>query len=204
MGGAAYAGALLCASAAAWAFWGASVRPLAGELQKSRTDIAAINEAFAATRTDLDEARQTLTSRLALAGQPNWALLMGMIAQTTSEEVTLDQCRLEPVGGVGGFVELNADARSVLGGRANPKAEAQVGPRYSMRINGSGKTAQAVSQFVLRLQQTQLFERVSLIKTSRGAGRDVQAGQGGVAGGEHDGMTFLVDCALKGHGRVVQ
>jgi hypothetical protein len=119
----------------------------------------------------LADAQWKLESCLAVGKQPDWSIPLAMVAGKLGEEVVLEQCELKP--------RKNADGQ---GGD-----DAGSG-RYVFRVTGLGKTQTAVSQFVLRLEKSDLFNRVRLIKTNRQpflSGKAVQ---------------FQLECLLEGKG----
>jgi hypothetical protein len=82
----------------------------------------------------------------AVGRRADWSVLLALLAETTRDEVVLRRCRL-----------------SAGAGRAP-----RVGPpRGTLEVDGFGSTQSAVSDFVLRLEHTQLFRYVKLIETRR-------------------------------------
>lgn len=78
--------------------------------------------------------------------QPDWSVLLAMLAATLGEEIVLNQVTLEP-------------PEAARGGEG--------GPAYRLVLSGLGRTQQAVSQFALDLERYGLLDSVVLEETRR-------------------------------------
>jgi len=136
---------------------------VANNLNDVASQIAESKLTLASLKPQLVEAQRTLAANRAVSRQPDWSLLLGLIAQTLGDDVVLRNCQLNPVTEHPTGAQTPEDATTI----AAPD-------QYLLQISGLGRTQAAVSQFILRLEQLQLFDRVNLISTARepfGAGR---------------------------------
>jgi hypothetical protein len=77
----------------------------------------------------------------AVGRRADWSVLLALLAETKGEDIALRRCRLAP-------------------GQETVQ-------RGGLQIEGYGLTQQAVSQFVIRLEQVGLFRTVKLTETRR-------------------------------------
>ena len=162
----------------------------------------------------LNEARLTLAASLAVGSQPDWSVLLALLAAEMREEsgevvelmhqamngasvslgaprslerlmlpaitdaarqIVLSSCELTPISEVaaptGGSLTQNLAATQ---------------PRYTLALSGVGRSQAAISHYVLRLEQTGLFNRVTLIESRKAP----------FARGE--AITFRIGCTLGG------
>lgn len=163
-------GSVLALACLVWrAAWSADARDLGHELSTVRAEVDETNRAIAQLRASLSAARQTLSLNRAVAGQPDWSQLLAIVADERGDDVVLNRVAVDAPPDTG------ADAA---------KGAAVTKPLF-LRVGGYGRTQGAVSQFVLRLEQTGLFESVSLIKTNREPFLAT------------DAVAFKLDCQLK-------
>ena len=142
---------------------------VAQELARLPNQIDTSRRALANLQGQLTEAQAKLDAARAVAQQPDWSVLLGLLAQSLGEEIVLTSCKLDsdPVE-----PERPAGAAQRPGTAANLKpADAQLprpdGARYTLLLSGLGRTQSSVSQFVLRLEALGLFGRVTILKTNR-------------------------------------
>jgi len=137
-------------------------------------------------RASLTEASRQIAAAHSLAQNPDWSLLLAMVARELSDDVVLDRCSLAPV-------ETGADEKPSAGPAGAARAEALgagevLYQRYLLDLSGFAQTQMGVSQFVLRLENSRLFESIRLIKTQKRQFMDSQA------------VSFRIECALSGTG----
>jgi hypothetical protein len=123
-----------------------------------------------------------------VAHQPDWSVLLGLLAQSLGEEIVLTSCKLESQPPT-----PDAPAPMPRPGAAAPAPESTAAAaalrepgarRYTLQISGIGRTQSSVSQFVLRLERLGLFERVTILKTAR------------ELFGEHDSIGFRLEATM--------
>jgi len=152
VGCAVYAAGATVATAIAWGAW-------AGEDPQVRQQIARADEEIHRTEQDLSEARaklavegSRLTAAKEIAEQPDWSLLLTLLAQKADDQMVLRSCQLRPAGGPAGE------------GKA---ADAPVAEGLVVVVTGVARSPQTAQQYVLRLEKTGLFGRVTLVETRR-------------------------------------
>ena len=138
-------------------------------------------------RASLTEASRQIAAAHSLAQNPDWSLLLAMVARELSDDVVLDRCSLAPV-------DTGADEKPSAAGPAGAARAEALGAgevlyqRYLLDLSGFAQTQTGVSQFVLRLESSRLFESVRLVKTQKRQFMDSQA------------VSFRIECALSGKG----
>ncbi len=130
-------------------------RALQEQLEGVQVRVEQAKASVAGGRADLAEARAGLEANLAVGRQPDWSVLLALLATTLGDEVVLRTCRLEPVSG-----PLVGRAGAAVAGGEEPLV-------IKLELMGIALTQQAVTQVVLRLERTGLFRSVKLIDTRR-------------------------------------
>ena len=162
---------VVLASYGTWrTLWGHDGRDLTRQLSLARGDLDDQNKSIVRLRGAFNQTQLVLRANESVNGQPDWSVLLVLIARLRGDEVVLNHCALDAV---------QAPAQAVAAGGA----EAIATPL--LKLQGYGKTPTAVSQFALRLEQTGLFESVALLKTNR---EPFLAGEA---------IAFRVECRLK-------
>jgi Tfp pilus assembly protein PilN len=114
---------------------------LAASLEAASTDIAVSSRAAVKLRGQLAEAQSRLQAEQSIATEPDWSVLLALLADLVGDDVVLNDCRLAP---------------------ASEKSEFT-----SLTIRGFARTQTSVSTFALRLEGVNLFDQVKLIKSNR-------------------------------------
>jgi hypothetical protein len=159
-------------------------RDLSAELDQQDQQIAALLTDSHQTDTQLLQVSQKLLSAKGLLEQPDWSQLLSMLADLRGSDVVLEDISLA----------LTAEQLpSAAAKKPNGKAVVVIPKtKWNLHLLGHGKTPESVSQYVLRLERTDLFDIVNLERTERdpiGAG---------------DATSFSIQCPLKGRGRAWQ
>lgn len=105
---------------------------------------------------ELTEVQSKLAASRAVGRQPDWSVLLGVLAEKMGEQVVLRSCSIEPAPPPGPVVASGKPVRQPDGEHG-----------YVVVLEGLGRSQAAVSSFVLRLEQTGLFGRVQQQGTSR-------------------------------------
>jgi Tfp pilus assembly protein PilN len=149
----AYALALAGAIGGAQMVWHAKADNLDERLTATDNDIRRLERQAADERAELARARATIEANRMVAEQPDWSVLLALLAKTTGDDVVLRTISIGPP----------------LTGSVPTPAAGSGQPEFSLDITGVGRTPLAVSRHVLRLEQTGLFSKVALIDTGREA-----------------------------------
>lgn len=143
---------------------------------------------IAAVRAELDAAESALRANEAIAHQPDWSILLALLAQNVGDEVVLKNCGVRPADpnrpAPHSEPRRTQPARSMP---AQPAAPANVRPApcFVFEASGVARSHAAANQFLLRLERTGLFSRVSLLDTAREPFLDREA------------IAFRLECALQ-------
>jgi len=163
------------------ALWGSGSSSEAEDrLAKVLEDIQRTDRAIASVRKDLETAQSALRANQAIANQPDWSILLGILGRKVGNEVVLKSCRLRPA-------DARASGLPVRTGRAQPVAGARSmagSAPYVLEVSGMAKSPKAASAFVLALDDKTLFARVTLLNTAREPFY------------ESDAIAFKVECSL--------
>ena len=103
------------------------------------------------------------TTSRAIHHQPDWSKLLILLGDNLDDDIILNNCQV---------VTLDEEGREVSGlkqAELTPASmSALVGePRHVLTLSGYGLEQRAVSQFVVRLEQSGLFESVSMTHSLR-------------------------------------
>ena len=128
------------------------LRSLRSELSDVAAEVDKSEVTVAGLRADLVEAKAALEASQAVGRQPDWSVLLALLADSLGETVVLRRCKLTPMGGRDGAGEV-----------------------IKLEVGGLAQSQQAVAQVILRLEQTPLFRSVKLIDTRREPFRDTHA-----------------------------
>lgn len=119
-------------------------RAMARESRDIAGQINTIGITVQTLRTQLATVRRKLQAVEAVGRQPNMGVLMAVLAASVEDEVVLERCRLAPT-----------------------KAGQAPDSRLILELNGYCSSQAVVSQFAMRLEKTNLFEQINLVKTTR-------------------------------------
>lgn len=157
-----YAGVLVAGHFVCDSRWSADGGALASEIRASAAQLGATNSLMLSIHGELVETEEKLRSARAVGRQPDWGVLLALLAKNVRSEVVLELCRLRPVdgarGGRGGGSSGKGEADGVVGRLDRP---------LLLELSGLATSQAAVSRFVLRLEKTGLFEQVRLVSTNQ-------------------------------------
>jgi hypothetical protein len=159
-------------------------RDLSSELDQQDQQIASLQTDSHQTNAQLLQVSQKLLSAKGLLEQPDWSQLLSVLAGLRNSDVVLEDIELK----------LTAEQLPPVAAKKPNDKPIVVIPKtkWNLHLNGHGKTPESVSQYVLRLERTDLFDMVNLERTERdpiGAG---------------EATSFSIQCPLKGRGRAWQ
>jgi len=149
-GGTAYLVLLLGAYASCYALWGGGGDAATIEQERAKARIQQTKQLIAAAQSELAAGERTLEANRALQSHPDWSLLLLLPARSMDDDVILSHCELKP--------------DNPPGDRPSPEDGAG---GFRLDISGYGKTVTAVSRLALKLERTELFDQVRLLKTKR-------------------------------------
>jgi hypothetical protein len=155
-------GALLgCAvGAARLMFAGDGGQPLGARLAATEAEIDRYQQQSTAARAELAAAKATIEANRTVAEQPDWSILLALLAKTTGDDVVLRSVLVAPPP---------PGTPAAAAPTPNKSGATPATPEVALELTGVGQTQLAVSQHVLRLEQTGLFSKVTLLDTNREA-----------------------------------
>ncbi len=122
---------------------------LTAELVELDAQLLKVEQEQVQLKPELAEQRMVLAAGRSITDQPDWSNLLVYLAdELLGDTVVLSGCTLGPV-------ETTAETHELQD------------VSVMVTLKGHAKTTPAVSQFVLRLEQSGLFDRVSLTRTNR-------------------------------------
>lgn len=162
------------AEGALWSAWRGSGTDLAAESDRLASQIADGEKQVAAGKASVREIRKQLEADRQVADQPDWGLLLSLVAEKLGPEAALNQCRLE----------APKDAIKEVPSARGKGADRAKQSRLILVLSGIAKTQDAASQVALALKGLNLFDAVSLIEARRATfmGKDA--------------VTFRIECAI--------
>ncbi len=155
-----YAALWMAAFVAAQAVVRSEDRALRGEFVEGSAMVQKAESTVDALRGRIGRAEARLASGRAVGEQPDWSFLLAMLSSALGDETVLRSIRLQAPPEA---------APGAAGGSGTPggAAAARTLQPITLEVTGLGRTQQVVSEFVLRLEHTPLFETVRLVDTRR-------------------------------------
>ena len=155
------AAAIIVAAVGCRLIWGGEEPGLDRQVTIAEQEVRSADSAFTSARRELAEANAAAAANKKIAGQPDWSLLLALVADQAGSEVVLRSLAIGPRA-----------AESPEGKSATTPGKTAATPVAAPRslvltASGLGKSQPAVTQFALRLEKTGLFARVRLLDTSR-------------------------------------
>jgi hypothetical protein len=155
------------------AAWATDASSLSRDLSTADSSMQSINTEMTRLRGDIARTQMTIRANNAVGRQPDWGLLLLMIASKVRAGLVLTSCSLEPA-----TMPTEASAPAPAGGRPG---------HFKLVLTGMGQDQRAVADFVASLDSRTpepLFEQVLLLESRRRpfSGREA--------------MSFRIECAL--------
>jgi hypothetical protein len=166
------------------------VHSLDAELNQAATNIDEIEHNLATTRAQIQELSQKLDSNRRAVIHPDWSILLALLSDSLGDDIVLGTASVSR-----GEEAIAIPVQKTAAAPAPPTPIAKVAikppaaPTWTLSIQGLGRTPTAVSQFVLRLESTGLFDHVDPQKITREPFRNAEA------------TAFRIECQMKSKGR---
>ncbi|MFN0132181.1 MAG: PilN domain-containing protein [Phycisphaerales bacterium] len=145
----------------------ASTHDLDPVLATATASLTDAERALAAAKTRLATAQKAATAASVLSDQPDWGALLDLLASQLDDQTVYTIVSVSPEEA----------------GKGGTKMEARP-ERLVLKLAGLAQGQPAVSRLVLGLEETRLFERVSLVESRR------------VGEGAEQAVAFSVACSL--------
>lgn len=114
----------------------------------------------AKSKTEIDRINKRLTVSRAVRSFPDWSVLLPVVSNELGPDIALEKISLEPIRG--------EEARQ----------------RATLTLTGVGTSRAALSEFVIRLEETGVFARVETASAQRRPIRD------------HEFFAFVLNCRI--------
>jgi Tfp pilus assembly protein PilN len=150
------------------------------QLEAADKQIEENNRIMLGLRRQLAETTTALETTKAIHGQPDWSKLLTGLSAQLGEEIVLSHYQLATLADDGKVITVDGSG-SVP---AVPLGAFLKGCRYTLLLNGYGKSQESVSRFVLRLEGSGVFDLVRLANSSRQTFLNGEA------------VAFVVECQL--------
>jgi hypothetical protein len=180
----------LCASILAGAYgwirvaWSSDLDSITAEIKKADADIRAADKEDSAAKARIAELQPRFRAAKAVGDQPDWGLLLSLVASRLGHDAVLNSCTLSPpADGIAVPVAATVSGKTSKAGEARPRESGRP-ERFTLALSGLARTQDAVSAFVSGLEDAGVFDRVTIAEARRTA----------VAGQE--GVAFRVECTL--------
>jgi len=149
----------------AYAFWRDTDDSVVEQLALTEQRIETYNATISQFQQKLAKAQAELKAGELIGNQPDWTKLLVLVGDELEDQVVLDTCQLATV---------NEDRQNVTNNlqeslSSAPPSVQGAEQQYELELSGFGRTQTSVSQFVLRLEQMQMFDKVELVNSRRQA-----------------------------------
>lgn len=125
--------------------WGHSSTAIENDMGAVSGEIESAQQEVATVKPKLAAAQLTLSASQAVGSQADFSILLALLAESLGDDVVLSSCKLEPTRTV------------ATTGDGKPPATPQ---GFTLHVTGMARSQEAVAQYVLRLEQSGLFQKV--------------------------------------------
>jgi len=161
----AYAAALLCVWIALTATTRPNLAPIREELATIESQIVKQQSEAAKLQAQLATEAAVLKASRSVGDQPDWSVLMKLVAGALGNRVTLNQVAVNPLQGQSGAGRAFGERPGAMS--AAMLEDAASNSTYMMSISGMASTQSEAQKLALRLEVAGFFDRVKLVQTSR-------------------------------------
>ena len=141
------------------ALWGMPDAATAQQVEDIKVQIEDTRAALDLLHPRLADAQTTLAASRTIGDQPDFSILLSLLANLLDEETVLSDVDITPYDPA---ISSMRDLHRVAATDDNRTARA-----YWLRVEGLGRSQSAVSEYVLRLERCGLFKRVHLLDTHK-------------------------------------
>lgn len=150
------------------ALWSCAFRRDTGDwvieqLALTEQRIGQYNATISEFRQQLAEAQTELEASKSIRSQPDWTKLLILVGDELGDQIVLSVCQLATSSRDGETVTSNLQESL----SSSPPGVRVAERQYRLELSGFGRTQTSVSQFVLRLEQMQIFDKVELANSRR-------------------------------------
>jgi Tfp pilus assembly protein PilN len=149
------------------ALWSCAFRRDTGDwvieqLALTEQRIGEYNATISEFRQQLAEAQRELEASKSISSQPDWTKLLILVGDELGDQIVLSVCQIATLSKDGENV-----TRSLQESLSPAPPGVHAAEQYRLELSGFGRTQTSVSQFALRLEQMQIFDKVELANSRR-------------------------------------
>ena len=163
----------------AHAFWRDTDESVIEDIAFTAQRIEGYNAMISELQEKLIIIQAELEAKKIIEYQPDWTKLLVLVGHELQEEIVLKECQLVAAGKSSGNTK-NGAQNVICSSPDVFLAERQ----YTLELNGFGRTQTSASQFVLRLEQMEMFDTVELVNSRRQNFMDGEA------------VVFKIECRI--------
>lgn len=167
-------------------------RAVATQIETLESQIQKASEDAKSLRAQIRQVKDTWETANVVNSQPDWSLLLALIADVGQDHIMLSSCELAAAA-ADESSRAEMPATPATASPSAPTTPTAAAPTHSsaawtLNLSGRARSQSAVSQFVLRLEQLTLFEQVRLVETRREPSNDARA---------DTHFVFLITCTMR-------
>jgi Tfp pilus assembly protein PilN len=148
-----YAALLLLSCVVTHGLWSNQCHTVAADIASTGRRIDDANRDIAGRRAQRSAMLDVSRTTQAITDQPDWSVLLSALSASTEDDLIFREVRL-------GALFSGAVSRTVAVDPIEPR-------RYQLSLRGVSRSASSVAKFVSKLEQTQFFNDVKLLRTTR-------------------------------------
>jgi len=146
----------------AHAFWRDTDEFVMEELTFAAQRIEGYNATISELQKNLATIHMELEAKKVIDCQPDWAKLLVLIGHELQEEIVLKEFQLVAAS------KSSGNAKNDVQDVSSSSPDVFLAERqYTLELSGFGRTQTSASQFVLRLEQMEMFDTVELVNSRR-------------------------------------
>ncbi|MCP4379489.1 MAG: PilN domain-containing protein [bacterium] len=142
--------------------WGIGPDPLTKEISQTTDSIRKYGKTIVVLQKQLVSSRWKLDTFKGVGQQPDWSVVLTLLADGLGNEVVLSGCELDEIR-----IPLDSDASGNQQPTSGALEDKKQKMAFVLSVSGFGRSQTAVSQFVLRMERSGLFDNVRLVSTVR-------------------------------------
>ncbi len=135
-------------------------RTVRADLAEAQSIVASTELSLSTLREELDRTAALYFANLEVGSQPDWGILLALLAETTGDEIVLRKCRM-----IASPRKKEKPAPTETGAATERKGPREMQVR--IEVNGIGRSQKHVTDFLLRMEDNRLFRDVKLQDTRR-------------------------------------
>jgi Tfp pilus assembly protein PilN len=139
--------------------------PTDAELTKTAARLNELNACLAAASTVAADREWNQNALAMLNDQPDWSLLLQLLASQIDEQTVLREVRLTPASGAPTAPGITPAARQ--SGRTAAPRQIELPSRFKLELRGLCRSPAGVSQFVANVEKLGVVSDVKLVRTGR-------------------------------------